>query len=154
ALPKQRRTDNQGPENGARLVERTVQAEAPAKPGLAARMRQHRVTRGGADRLARPLKHDQQSRKLPAARQRKERHGHKIDSVADKGDCPIAARVVGEIARNEAQSIAKEFAKSRDKTDHSAARSKDPKIRARGATRAFIGHVRKQTDNAKQHDEP
>src|SRR5262249_4293203 len=108
ALPKQRRTDNQGPENGARLVERTVQAEAPAKPGLAARMRQHRVTRGGADRLARPLKHDQQSRKLPAARQRKERHGHKIDSVADKGDCPIAARAVGEIARNEAQSIAKE----------------------------------------------
>ena len=122
-------------------IERAVQAKTPAEPGLTARVRQHRVARRDADPPACPLGDDQDNRKLPAAGQRKERHGQEIDAIANNRDWPIAAGTIAEIARDKPQCVAEELAKSRDKADDRGARSEDAKVRAGDAARAFIGHV-------------
>ena len=125
-----------------------MEAEGKAEAGLAARMRQHRIARWGADRLACPLGHDQQDRKLPVIGHCQERHRGKIDNIAKDGHRPIDAAAVAEIAGHKPQCITKEFAKPRDKTDDGGTRSEDPKIRAGDAARAFIGHVREEADHA------
>ncbi len=77
-----------------------VQAKTRGQPGLAARVRQRRVARRDADPPACPLGDDQDNRKLPAAGQRKKRHGQEIDDISDDSDQPIAAGAIAEIAGN------------------------------------------------------
>src|ERR1700736_2383174 len=97
---------------------------------MATRVGQHCVPRRISYRFSRPLRCDQENGKLPSAGPCKERHSREADGVAGNGDHPIAACAVGEVAREKAQSIAKEFAKSGDKTDDSPTRPEHAEIGA------------------------
>jgi hypothetical protein len=145
--------DQQRSEHRSELVECLVDPEAPAVPHALGRVREHRIARRIADRLADPFQDDQHRGHLPGPGQRQKRnHGH-LQQVAADRDRPVQPRSIGATPGEESQAVAEQLAGAGDHGDRERAGAQQPQVLADDAARALVSEVGEETHHADQEHE-
>ena len=140
-------------EHGAGLIHRGVDAESPTVADLAGSLGEQHVARRPAQALAGALHHHQQRGHLPVAGEGHGRHHHQVQNVPADGYGPVGPRAVYEAAGKEAQAGGDHLAEACDQPHGGGAGAQILQEGADDAVRAFVGHVREQTDHAQADDE-
>ena len=133
--------DQKRPAQAARLVERGVQAEAPAGAGAACGVGEHGATDRGADRAPEALGDQQQHGDRPGPGEREQRHRKQVDQVPGAHDRPVVPAAIGRAAGEVADAIAEEYAEASDHADDHRRRAEHPEERAGNTAPAFVRHI-------------
>ncbi len=147
------RGHEQRSDDGAGLIERGVQAEAPAVADFGGRAGKQNVAGGAAQALAGALGDDEGGGHRPVQRKSQQRNGDHGESIAEDGEGPVGAGAVGQAAGEEAQAGGQHFAETGDEADLGGVGAEILEEGAEDAARALIRHVGKQADHAEAEDE-
>ena len=143
------------PQERADLVQHLLDAEALAHPLLGGGKGHDGVLGGLFDGLAHALDHQQGTGPDPAvfSHQGQGRNRQNVQHIPGDGHGPVVLALIRQLAEHIPHGVAHQLPQARNEPDGPGGGPQQGQIRAPDAGRALVGHVRKQADDAEQHDE-
>ena len=137
----------------AGLVHDRMQAESETVAHFLGRLRQQHVASRPAQRFAGAFERYQNRRRAPVDRERQRRYRNHVHRVTKKSNDPVSVGAAGQASGKKSQALTEHFPQPGNECDLRGGRPQILQKRTDDAVRAFVGHVREQTDDSQADDE-